>query len=75
MGVFAPKGMPAPIVAKLDAAFAKSLDSPNVQAQLRKTSATVVAPDRRSSAYLKGYLSSEITKWTAIMKKNDVPQQ
>lgn len=75
MGVFAPKGTPAPIVAKLNAAFAKSLDSPNVQEQLRKTSATVVAPDRRSIAYLKGYLSDEITKWTAIMKKNEVPQQ
>jgi tripartite-type tricarboxylate transporter receptor subunit TctC len=75
MGVFAPKGTPAPIVAKLNDAFAKSLDNPNVQAQLRKTSATVVAPDRRSVAYLKGYLNDEITKWTAIMKKNNVPQQ
>jgi tripartite-type tricarboxylate transporter receptor subunit TctC len=75
MGVFAPKGTPEAIVAALNSAFSKALDDPGLQAHLRDASATVVAPDRRSSAYLQQYLGDEIGKWTAIMKKNNVPQQ
>jgi tripartite-type tricarboxylate transporter receptor subunit TctC len=75
MGVFAPKGTPEAIVAALNSAFSKALDDPDLQAHLHEASATVVAPDRRSSAYLQQYLGDEIGKWTGIMKKNNVPQQ
>jgi len=75
MGIFAPKGTPGPVVATLNAAFSKALDDPALQAHLLDASATIVAPDRRSSAYLKQYLGDEITKWTAIMKASNVPQQ
>ena len=75
MGVFAPKDTPAPVVATLNAALGKTLNDPTVQTRLRDASATVVAPERRSSAYLKDYLASEIAKWTAIMKASNVPQQ
>jgi tripartite-type tricarboxylate transporter receptor subunit TctC len=75
MGVFAPKGTPAPVVATLNAALGNALNDATVQARLRDASATVVAPERRSSAYLKDYLASEITKWAAIMKASKVPQQ
>jgi tripartite-type tricarboxylate transporter receptor subunit TctC len=75
MGLFAPKDTPAPIVAKLNASLATALNNPAMQTRLRDASATVVAPDRRSSAYLKDFLPTEITKWTAIMKASDVAQQ
>ena len=75
MGLFAPKDTPAPIVATLNAALTRALDDPTVQSRLREASATAVAPERRSSAYLKDYLGTEITKWTAIMKASNVPQQ
>jgi tripartite-type tricarboxylate transporter receptor subunit TctC len=75
MGLFAPKGTPAPIIAKLNAALVGALDTPALQARLRDTTATVVPPDQRSSAYLQNYLGTEITKWAAIMKATEVPQQ
>lgn len=75
MGMFAPKGTPAPVVATLNAALGSALNDATVQTRLRDASATVVAPERRSSAYLKDYLASEIAKWAAIMKASNVPQQ
>ncbi len=75
MAFFAPKGTPAPIVAVLNGAFQKALDTPEVQTRLHGLAATVVTPERRTSAYLKEYLASEVTKWAAIMKAADVPQQ
>jgi len=75
MGMFAPKGTPAPVVTTLNAALGSALNDAAVQARLREASATVVAPERRSSAYLKDYLASEIAKWAGIMKASKVPQQ
>jgi tripartite-type tricarboxylate transporter receptor subunit TctC len=75
MGIFAPKDTPAPVVAALNTALGNALNDGTVQTRLRDASATVVAPERRSSAYLKDYLASEVAKWAAIMKANQVPQQ
>jgi tripartite-type tricarboxylate transporter receptor subunit TctC len=75
MGMFAPKGTPEPVLAKLNTALGGALSDVTVQSRLRDASATVVAPDRRSRAYLKDYLASEVTKWAAIMKASNVPQQ
>ena len=75
MGMFAPKDTPASVVATLNAALGSALNDSAMQSRLRDASATVVAPERRSSAYLKDYLPSEIAKWTAIMKASKVPQE
>jgi tripartite-type tricarboxylate transporter receptor subunit TctC len=75
MGIFAPKDTLAPVVAALNTALGNALNDGTVQTRLRDASATVVAPERRSSAYLKDYLASEVAKWAAIMKANQVPQQ
>ena len=68
MGFFVPKGTPDDIVAKLNAAIAKALDLPSVQARLRDLAATVVTPQRRSTAYLQSFLNGEIKKWGEIIK-------
>jgi tripartite-type tricarboxylate transporter receptor subunit TctC len=75
MGFFVPKGTPASAVAVLNNALRNALEAPAVQTRIQGLAATVVAPERRSSAYLKDYLAAEVTKWAAIMKANDVPQQ
>jgi tripartite-type tricarboxylate transporter receptor subunit TctC len=72
---FAPKGTPTEIVNTLSAAISKALDDSTVQARLRELAATVVPSDRRSPDYLRKYLGEEITKWSAIMKDNDVDRQ
>ena len=61
--LFAPKGTPAPIVAKLQAATAAAMDTPGLREQLNGLAATLVAPERRSSDYLGRFVKSEFDKW------------
>jgi tripartite-type tricarboxylate transporter receptor subunit TctC len=66
--VFAPKGTPAPIVEKLRAAVVAAMDSPAVQARMREIGADLVAPERRTPAYLQTFVAAEIAKWAAPIK-------
>ena len=72
---FVPKGTPESVVATLNRAFNSALDNPVVQTRIRDVAATVVSPDRRSSAYLREFLRGEIPKWATIMKANGIEQQ
>jgi tripartite-type tricarboxylate transporter receptor subunit TctC len=75
MGFFLPKGTPQPIVAKLNAAINTALDTPSVQTRLGDFATTVVAPERRSPAYLEKFLASEIAHWAPIIKASGVTPQ
>jgi hypothetical protein len=39
-----------------------------MQARLKQIGAEVVAPERRSQAYLQKFVESEITKWASDLK-------
>jgi tripartite-type tricarboxylate transporter receptor subunit TctC len=60
---FFPKGTPAPIVQKLRAATVGAMETPSIQQRLSVIGATVVAPERRTSEYLRKFVRSEIDKW------------
>ena len=75
MGLFFPKGTPAPIVGKLNAALNKTLDRPELQARLREVATTVVAPNRRSPDYLRGFLAGEIKTWGEAIKASGIEPQ
>ena len=62
-GFFLPNNTPAAIVQKLNSAASAVVDTPAVQSRLREIGATVVAPERRSPAYLQAFIESEIKKW------------
>ena len=66
--LFLPKGTPAAIVQKLNAAAVEAMNTPAVQARLNEAGATVVAPDRRSPEYLQKFVESEIAKWAGPIK-------
>jgi tripartite-type tricarboxylate transporter receptor subunit TctC len=66
--LFLPRGTPAPIVQKLNAAAVEAMNTPSVQARLRDAGATVAAPDRRSPEYLQKFVESEIAKWAGPIK-------
>ena len=53
---------------KLNAAAVEAMSTPAVQARLGEIGATVVAPERRSPAYLQKFVESEIAKWAAPIK-------
>jgi tripartite-type tricarboxylate transporter receptor subunit TctC len=67
-GLFLPRGTPAPIVAKLHDAAVAAMETPSLQAQMKKVGADLVAPDRRSPAYLQSFVESEIEKWAGPIK-------
>ena len=75
MGFFVPQGTPEPIVTKLNAAINSAVETPSVQSRLRELATTVVAPDRRSPAYLRTLVQSEVTKWAAIIKASGIEPQ
>ena len=61
--VFMPKGTDPKIVAKLNAAISKALDSKEVQARMEKLGLEAPAADRRSPEYLRQYIAEEIKRW------------
>jgi hypothetical protein len=44
------------------------VNTPSVQAKLQEIGATVVVKERRSPAYLQGFVESEIKKWAEPIK-------
>jgi tripartite-type tricarboxylate transporter receptor subunit TctC len=67
-GLFLPKDTPAPIVAKLHDATVAAMETPSVQAQMKKVGADLVASERRSPAYLQKFVATEIEKWAGPIK-------
>ena len=65
---FLPKGTPAAIVQKLNAATVKAIETPSVQQRLKDIGATVVETERRSPEYLQKFVESEIEKWAVPIK-------
>jgi tripartite-type tricarboxylate transporter receptor subunit TctC len=74
-GLYAPRNTSAPILARLREAVAKSLDAPLVQKRLGNVGATVPKPEHRGGEYMQQLVSSEVTRWTAIMRKAGVVVQ
>jgi tripartite-type tricarboxylate transporter receptor subunit TctC len=66
--VFAPKGTPAPVVAKLNEALNEALDDPTVRDRLVELGGRVPAKEERGPANLAKLLKSEIARWAPILK-------
>jgi tripartite-type tricarboxylate transporter receptor subunit TctC len=67
-GFFMARGTPEAIIRKLNAATIATLDTPAVQQRMNAVAASVVAADRRSPEYLRGFVLSEIDKWAAPIR-------
>jgi tripartite-type tricarboxylate transporter receptor subunit TctC len=66
---FVPKGTPQPIVDKLNHAMVEAMHTPELRQALEKVGLRIVPDDRATPQYLDGYLKSELTKWTDVIKK------
>jgi tripartite-type tricarboxylate transporter receptor subunit TctC len=67
---FLPKGAPAEIVKKLNAALNETLDTPNVKDRLAGMGVMLPGPDRRSPEYMAQFVRDEIKKWEDPIKKS-----
>ncbi len=72
---FLPKGTPAAIVAKLNAAIVATMETPAVQERLRDIGATVVAPERRTPDYLGQFVPREIEKWAVPIRAANISEE
>ncbi|MFZ4757392.1 MAG: tripartite tricarboxylate transporter substrate binding protein BugD [Burkholderiaceae bacterium] len=71
-GMYAPKGTPAPVLEKLNAALRAAMDDPTVKQRMVDLSADIVPADKMTAAGLKTFLESEIAKWGPVIRKAGV---
>jgi tripartite-type tricarboxylate transporter receptor subunit TctC len=74
-GLFLPKDTPPAIVEKLHAAVVATMETPAVRERLQQFGAVMVAPERRSPAYLQKFVEAEIVKWAATIKAANIQPQ
>ncbi|CAN7410091.1 tripartite tricarboxylate transporter substrate binding protein BugD [Bradyrhizobium sp. LjRoot220] len=66
--IFAPKGTPAPVIAKLNEAVVKALDDENVRKRLLDLGSVIPGPKDRTPEALTALVKGEIAKWTPVLK-------
>jgi tripartite-type tricarboxylate transporter receptor subunit TctC len=72
-GMYTPKGVPQPILDKLNAALKKSLTSPDVKKRLEDANIDIVPVSKISADGLKTHLDAEINKWGPVIRKANIP--
>jgi len=70
--LFLPKGTPATIVNKLNAATVKVLESDDARKRLEAIGAIVVARERMTPDYLKRFVADEVEKWKGPIERTGV---
>jgi tripartite-type tricarboxylate transporter receptor subunit TctC len=68
-GIYAPKGTPKDIIAKLADALDKTLDDPATAEKLGKLGGTVPPKSERGPEYLRKTVASDIPRWAPILKE------
>jgi tripartite-type tricarboxylate transporter receptor subunit TctC len=71
-GLYAPKGTPKEVVAKLSSALQTALKDPTVKQRLADLSTDPVAENRATPEALRAHLKAEIDKWGPVIKKAGV---
>ena len=74
-GLYAPKGLPADVLAKLRDAVAKSLADPATQERFLKIGATVPKPERQGGDAMLKLVDNEVARWVDILKQAKLPEQ
>ena len=71
-GLYAPKGTPAPVLEKLNAALRAAMQDPSVKQRLADLSSDIPPLDKITPAGLKTHLEAEIAKWGPVIKRAGV---
>jgi tripartite-type tricarboxylate transporter receptor subunit TctC len=70
--LFFPKGTPAAIVSRINAAMGEAMDDKDVIARLAKLGSDVPAPDARTPEALGKLVRSEIDKWVPLITSAEI---
>ena len=71
-GIFAPKGTPKEIIARLAAALDKVLDDPLVRKRIAELGGSIPAKQERAPASFARLVKAEIARWSPILKAASV---
>jgi tripartite-type tricarboxylate transporter receptor subunit TctC len=71
-GLYAPKGLPKPVLDKLVAALQETLKDETVKKRFADLGATTYPPEKATPAALQAHLKAEIDKWAPLIKKAGV---
>jgi tripartite-type tricarboxylate transporter receptor subunit TctC len=76
-GIYGPKGIPEPVLAKLQKAVEDSLNDPEVQKRFETIGAAVPKADKRGGPYMHDLVKTDVARWIDIMQKAGiaVPQK
>jgi tripartite-type tricarboxylate transporter receptor subunit TctC len=74
-GIFAPKGTPKAIVAKLAAALDKALDDPSVRKRLGDLGGSIPGKQERTAASFARLVKAEVARWSPILKAASLTTQ
>src|SRR4029077_16697520 len=74
-GMFAPKGTPAPIVAKLADALDKALDDDDLKQRINNLGGSIPEKRERSPAAFDAYVKAEIARWAPVLKAAAEPEK
>jgi tripartite-type tricarboxylate transporter receptor subunit TctC len=67
-----PKGTPAAIVQRLHDATVVTMNTPGVQKRLMELGEELVAPERRSTEYLRQFIATETEKWGKVIRAANI---
>lgn len=70
LGLYAPKGVPGPILEKLREAVLKSQEDPMVEKRFADIGGAVPPRNKRGSEYMTRLVASEVTRWVEVVKKS-----
>jgi len=68
-GMYAPKGTPAPVLEKINAALRAAMQDPVIKQRLTDLSSDIPPMEKISPAGLKNHLEAEIAKWAPVIKQ------
>ncbi|HBK42980.1 MULTISPECIES: tripartite tricarboxylate transporter substrate-binding protein [unclassified Polynucleobacter] len=71
-GIYAPKGTPPAVVAKINAALKAALKDPDIKKRLDESSIDIVSMDKVTSQSLKAQVDSELNKWGPLIRKSKI---
>jgi tripartite-type tricarboxylate transporter receptor subunit TctC len=71
-GLWVPKGTPAAVIARLNAAVVETLADPAVQKRLTGLGVEIPSPERQKPEVLRAFLKAEIDKWRPIIEAANI---
>jgi tripartite-type tricarboxylate transporter receptor subunit TctC len=71
-GLYAPKGTPKPVIAKLVSAMQEALRDPGVRQKYTDLGAVTYPPEKQTPEALQAHLKAEIDKWGPLIRKAGV---